>query len=114
MRSEPWDWPEEPRQRRRPRLEIPPSERPEHIRVTITTEQRRSGVPRLLIIGALVFLAFRFLPYLGIGLIIIVALAFAYQVAGIAFAAWLVASIAIVVWDRRRRRIAIANDPFVQ
>jgi hypothetical protein len=87
-----WDaFPDPPkRQRRRgppPPLKgeiLMPGSEPTIVRVTITKEQRRSGVPRLSLIGVLIMLAFRFAHVLGIAAIVLVALAFAYPVIGLA------------------------------
>jgi hypothetical protein len=101
-----WDWPQEPKRSRRPRIEtveILPARQPEreqdiHVNVTV---HRNGHVPQMIIAGALLFLALRFLPYLGIGLLIAVALLIAYPIIGIV-AGTIVAILAIAAFRNHR------------
>jgi hypothetical protein len=95
------------RQRRRPPpiLEgeiLTPEPEPRVHRVEIVHMHRSSGyVPQLIIAGALLFLVLRFLPQLGIGLLIAVALMVAYPIVGIAFGV-IVATLAIIAFREHR------------
>jgi hypothetical protein len=80
-----WDY-DNPVHRRRRRRPPPPLEgeiltpesEPQRVHVNINVH-RRSGIPpNFFVVGALALIALRFLPYLGIGLLIIVALALMY------------------------------------
>ena len=99
-----WDWPQEKRPRRKPRPTIevlPPESEPRIHRVEIVHHHRTGHVPQLIIAGALLFLVLRFLPQLGIGLLIAVALMVAYPIVGIAFGV-IVATLAIIAFREHR------------
>jgi hypothetical protein len=94
------------RQRRRPPppLEgeiLTPESEPRIHRVEIVHNHRSGHVPQLIIAGALLFLVLRFLPQLGIGLLIAVALMVAYPIVGIAFGV-IVATLAIIAIRNHR------------
>ena len=81
---------------------LEPEPEPRVHRVEIVHRHRRSGhVPQLIIAGALLFLVLRFLPQLGIGLLIAVALMVAYPIVGIAFGV-IVATLAIIAFREHR------------
>jgi hypothetical protein len=81
-----WDWPNEPKRSRRPRIEtvqVLPPRPPQPERCINVNVHSNSHVPQLILAGALLFLALRFLPYLGIGLLIVLALLIAHPFIGI-------------------------------
>jgi hypothetical protein len=109
-----WDAFPDPPKRRRKRIEtvtiLPPRQPDRTVRVDVHHHRRSAVSPKLIVLGVLLFLAIRFLPALGIGLICILALLIANPIIGIAFASWLVAAIAIMsfaAWRARR-----AGRPF--
>jgi hypothetical protein len=74
---------------------LTPESEPQRVHVNINVN-RRSGIPpQLFTIGALVFLSLRFLPAIGIGLVIVVALTFAYPTIAIALGGSLVLVMAV-------------------
>jgi hypothetical protein len=108
-----WDF-DNPAHRRRPRIEtveiLPPRQPDRTVRVDVVHHHRSNQLPPWLPFAVLGFLiAFRFLPFIGIGLIVIIALAFAYPAVGIIFALWLAASIGIIIFCRRSARLPAAR-----
>jgi hypothetical protein len=103
-----WDaFPDPPKRRRRPKIEVLPPQEPEsRIRVDVQHyhHQRRSNqLPPWLPFAVIGFLiALRFLPAIGIALVVIVALMFAYPIIGIIVALWVGAVVIIAIVTKRR------------
>jgi hypothetical protein len=84
------DWPPTKKYHRRPRIEtveiLPPRQPERTVRIDVNVHRRSDhNIPQLIAVGALIFLALRFLPHIGIGLLIAVALVVAYPMIGITF-----------------------------
>jgi hypothetical protein len=85
-------------------------------RISVTVEQHhRSGFDaRWILLPIAVLLVLRFLPAIGVALIVLLALAFTYPLQGGILAIWLACVIVIIVFDRRRRIAKRRNDPVIE